>query len=228
MKQIHPLALLFLFFCSSCGGPNKPDLSKESSKSETNGKSTSSWRDTKYEYTDSTGASLIIENGFPRGNKYADLNGNEYARVIFWTRITNETDSTLEFNIDFPVEVFEPPWLPGKYYQLLIPPDTMTIDKEALYDYGMNGLKSFIDNSLHKPSSLKRTINPKESSAFYVVILCKINEAASGTLRTGFSLKGQDFFYSVSLIKGPSSMSLIGEKEIHCGSINLNNLVLRK
>jgi hypothetical protein len=47
----------------------------------------------------------------------------------------------------------------------------MTIDKEPLYDYGLTGLKSFLDNGLSKPSSLKRTISPKESSAFYVVAL---------------------------------------------------------
>lgn len=229
MKHIHVHTLLFMFvFCTSCGGQNKPDPRKEKIKSETKDVSTSRWSDTKYEYTDSIGKRLIIQNGFPRGRPYTDPNGKEYFKVIFWTRLINETDNPLELKIDFPVDSFEVPWLPGKYYKVLVTPDTMTIDKEALYDYGLTGLKSFLDNSIHKPSSLKRIINPKESSGFYVVILSRINEGAQGALRTGLSLKGQDLFYRVSLVKGPPPLSLISEKEIHCGSINLKNLMLRK
>ncbi|OQP50276.1 hypothetical protein A4H97_00050 [Niastella yeongjuensis] len=229
MKHIHVYTLLFMFvFCTSCRGQNKPNLSKEKIKSETKEVSTSRWSDTKYEYTDSVGKRLIIQNGFPRGERYTDPNGKEYLKVIFWTRLINETDNPLELKIDFPADSFEVPWLPGKYYKILLPPDTMTIDKEPLYDYGLTGLKSFLDAGIHKPSSLQRTINPKESNGFYVVILSRITEGAPGALRTGLSLKGQDLFYRVSLVKGPSPLSLISEKEIHCGSINLKNLILPK
>ena len=127
---------------------------------------------TKYEYTDYIGKRLIIQNSFPRGGSlYTDPNGEEYGYAVFWTRIINETDNPLELKIDFPVDSYEVPSSPGKYFKILVPPDTMTIDKEPLYDYGLTGLKSFLDNSIHKPSSLKRTINPKESSGFYVVKL---------------------------------------------------------
>lgn len=229
MKHIHVYTLPFMFvFCTSCGGQIKPAPPKEKIKSETKDVRTSRWRDTKYEYTDSIGTSLIIENGLPRGSRYTDPNGEVYGYALFWTRIINETGNPLELKIDFPVDAYEPPWLPGKYYQVLVPPDTMTIDKESLYDYGLTGLKSFLDSSIHKPSSLKRTISPKESSGFYVVILSRISEGAPGALRTGLSLKGQDLFYRVSVVKGPPPLSLIGEKEINCGSINLKNLILRK
>ena len=131
--------------------------------------------------------------------------------------------------IDFPVDSFEVPGLPGKYYKLLVPPDTMTIDKEPLYDYGMTGLKSFLDNNINKPSSLKRTINPKESSGFYVVKLSLRAEGAGGgdILRTGLILKGQDLFYKVSRYSSTPARqppSLIAEKEIPCGKINLKNI----
>ena len=229
MKYIHVFALLPMFvFCISCEGQNKPAPSKEKIKSETKDVSSSRWIDTKYEYTDSIGASLIIENGFPRGEKYTDPNGKEYFKAIFWTRITNETDNPLELKIDFPVDSFEAPWLHGKYYKVLVPPDTMTIDKEPLYNYGLTNLKSVLDNSIHKSAYLKRTINAKESSGFYVVILSLINEGAPGALRTGLSLKGQDLFYRVSLVKGPPPISIISEKEIYGGSINFKNLMLRK
>ncbi|MCK7558449.1 hypothetical protein MKQ70_27005 [Chitinophaga sedimenti] len=70
----------------------------------------------------------------------------------------------------------------------------MTTDKESVFNYGLRDLTSFLDSNIHKPSSLKRTINPKKSNGFYVILLSRINEAAEGALRTGLSLKGQDFF----------------------------------
>ena len=217
MKYEHVYALfLMVVFHTSCGGQNKPDPPKEKIKSETKDVSTSGWIDTKYEYTDSNGASLIIQNSFPRGGvKYTDPNGEVYVYAVFWTRIINETDNPLKLKIDFPVDSYEDPTLPGKYFKILVPPDTMTLDKEPLFNHGLTDLKSFLDNNIHKSSSLKRTINPKESSGFYVVMLCLI-EGAHGTLRTGLSLKGQNLFYRIN------------DKEIHCGSINLKKLMLRK
>lgn len=171
--------------------------------------------DTKYEYTDSTGKSLIIQNSFPKsGTHYTDPTGKGYIYAVFWTRIVNETDNPCELTIDFPAELSELPSAPGVYYRLFCPPDTMTIDKEPLYDYGLTGLKSFLDNSLSKPSSLKRIISPKESSAFYVVTLS--NKGVGGPLRTGFTFKDQNIFYRIN------------KTEIHCGRINLKKLMLRK
>ena len=168
----------------------------------------------KYEYADSMGKRLIIENSFSRGGSYTDSNGKEYSKIMFWTRIINETEKPLELNIDLPVNTYEVPTLPGKYFKILIPSDTMTLDKEPLQDYGKKDLKSFLDNSIHKSSSLKRTIIPKESSSFYVVTL--FNKGVDGTLRTGLSLKEQNIFYRIN------------DKEIHCGKINLKNLILQK
>jgi hypothetical protein len=180
----------------------------------------------KYEYVDSMGKRLIIQNSFPRGIKYTDPNGKEYSKILFWTRITNETENPLELKIDFPEDAYEVPSLPGRYFKILLPSDTMTLDKEPLPDYGITDLKSFLDNNIHKPSSLKRTINPKKSSGFYVVILFDIG--VSGPTRTGLSIKGQDLFYKVTRYTGKQGVSLVDEKEINCGSINLQNLVLQK
>jgi hypothetical protein len=91
----------------------------------------------------------------------------------------------------------------------------MTHDKEDLFNYGLTDLDSFLGNSIHKPSSLKRSINPKESSAFYVVMLL-VKGDGNGYTRAGFSLKGQNIFYTVN------------GKEIHCGKINLKHLKLLK
>ncbi|MET0392000.1 MAG: hypothetical protein ABW019_02615 [Chitinophagaceae bacterium] len=222
--------MLFLFvFGASCGGQNKPALPTEKIGSEAKEVSASRWTHTRYEYTDAAGASLIIENGLPRGGqRYTDPDGEVYTYAVFWTRIINETANPLELKIDFPADALELPWLPGKYYQVLVPPDTMTPDKEGLFNYGLTKLESFLDNNMHQPSSLKRTIHPKGAGGFYVVILGRINEAAHGALRTGLRLEGQDLFYRVSLVKGPPPLSLIGEKEIQCGSISLKDLVLQE
>ncbi len=222
-------------FHTSCG-QNQTNLSKDNIKSETKDKVTSPGSNerniyTKYEYTDSIGKRLMIQNGFPRGDRYTDPNGKEYFKVIFWTRIINETDNPLELKINFPVDSYEVPSLPGKYFKILVLPDTMTVDKEPLYNYGLTDLKPFLDNSIHKPSSLKRTINPKESSGFYVVIFSLINDGkpnATGIMRTGLSQKGGSLFYRISRFTSTPARSLIDEKEIPCGSINLKNFMLRK
>jgi len=231
MKYIQVYALfLMLVFCNSCGGQNKPDLPKENIKSETKDIVTSPGSNepniySKYEYADSMGKRLIIQNSFSRGIKYTDPNGKKENKVLFWTRITNETENPLELNIDFPVE-YEVPSLPGRYFKILLPSDTMTLDIEPLPDYGITDLKSFLDNSMHKPSSLKRTINPKESGGFYVAIL--FDNGVVGPFRTGLSIKGQNLFYKVTRYTGKQGVSLVDEKEIHCGKINLKNLIVKK
>lgn len=231
---IFVLALMTVFY-TSCG-QTQTNASKDTIRSGNKDIVTSPGSNdpgihTRYVYTDSIGKRLIIQNGFPRGGiKYTDPNGEVYGYAVFWTRIINQTDSPLELKIDF-LDSYEVPSLPGKYFKLVVPPDTMTIDKIPLYGYGLTGLESFLDTGIHKPSSLKRTINPKESSGFFVVKLSLVNEGARGggdILRTGLILKGQDLFYRVSVYNSTAPPSVISEKEIPCGSINLKNLMLRK
>jgi len=159
-----------VIFHTSCG-QNQTNAAKDTIKPETKD-TVPSYRSndpkihTKYEYTDSIGKRLIIQNGPPRGGiRYTDPDGEVYGYAVFWTRIINETDNPLELKIDF-LDSYEVPSFPGKYFKILVPPDTMTRDKEDLFSYGLTNLESFLDKNIHKPSSLKRTINPKESSGF--------------------------------------------------------------
>lgn len=171
--------------------------------------------DTKYVYTDSIGMSLIIQNSLPKGGqKYTDSNGKEYVYAVFWTQIINETVNPLELTINFPVDSYELPSSPDRYFKILLPSDTMTLDKVNLFNYGLTDLESSLNNDFNKSASLKRTINPKESTGFYVVTL--FNKGVDGTLRTGLSLREQNLFYRIN------------DKEIHCGKINLKNLMLQK
>ena len=124
-----------------------------------------------YEYADSMGNRLIIHNSGPNSKvNYTDPNGKKYNYAVFWTQITNETINPVELKIDFPLDSFEFPRSSGNYMKLLLPSETMTLDKASLSEYGL-AVKSFLDTGINKSSSLKRTINPKESTAFYVVTL---------------------------------------------------------
>ena len=183
-----------------------------------------------YEYADSMGNRLMIHNSLPKGGmKYIEPNGEVYGYVGFWTQITNETVSPIELKIDFPLDSFKFPSSSGRYIKLLVPSDTMTVNKAPLSDYGLN-VKSFLDNHRFEASSLKRTINPRDSTAFHVVILSKWNPIAggSGSMRTGLTLKGQNLIYKISAYKLTTDFPLTDKKEISCGSINLKDLTLRK
>lgn len=206
----------------TCGGQNNPDLSNDSSRSATKAGSDFGWVHTTHEYADADGKRVIIQNSLPKGDLYTDANGNEYAKATFWTRIINETDNPLELTIDFSGESYEFPGSVGAsgvwYYKLILHPDTLTRDKVDMYNYGLTDIKPFLDARIGKPSSLKRTINAKESSGFYVVRLAivlksdaqRVQKDGSGVTRAGFSVKGQDLFYTLN------------GKAIPCGKINLN------
>lgn len=173
----------------------------------------------KYEYADSMGKHLIIENGGPKGEGYTDPTGQEYFKTIFWTRITNETDNPLELNIDFPLDSHELPSSLGRHFKILLPSNTLTLDKLKLPNYGLTDLESFLDNNIQKSASLRRTISSKKSSGFYVVIL--FDKGVGGPFRTGLSIKGQNLVYRVSRYGSRQGGSLMDEKEINCGRISL-------
>lgn len=184
----------------------------------------------RYVYADAAGKRFIIHNSEPKGGmQYTDPNGKTYGYVVFWTQITNETLHPVELNIDFPLDTFEFPSSSGRYMKLLLPSDTMTMEKKPLFDYGLN-VKSFLDNDRDQSSSLKRTIQPKGSTAFYVVMLSAWNPTAggSGALRTGFSLQGKNLFYKISAYKMAAGFALIDKKGINCGSVNIRDLVLQQ
>lgn len=160
---------------------------------------------TEYEYVDSINMGITIQNSYPKGGqKYIDPIGKEYVYVVFWTCITNETDSDLELSIDFPIESFTIPSSPNIDFRLYLPKKEMTIEKEKLFDYGLD-LKSFLDENIEKPSELLKTIRSNESYSFYVVAIS--NQGVNGVIRAGFELKKQNLFHNIN------------DREINCGRI---------
>ena len=165
--------------------------------------------DTKYEYTNTNGNLVIIENSFPRGGQvYTHPDGERYIYAVFWTRITNKTSDSLELKMEFLEESYQLPSSPDRIFKLLIPSDTLTDDKESLINYGLD-IDRYLNHHIHTQNKFKRTVKANDSSGFYIVTL--FNKGVNGTLRTGVSLKDQNLFYRVN------------DEEIHCGQINYKN-----
>jgi len=156
--------------------------------------------DTEVKYSDAAGVGVIIQNSLPKGGGdidgkkgYTDFTGKKYGYAMFWTRIINGTDSRLKLTINFPATLASP----YSYLKLILPTDSMTPSKESLYNYGIKGLRAFLDANFNKPTMLTRTINPKEDFLFYVASLT--SQFGYYTARTGLIVKGQDLFYGVRI-----------------------------
>lgn len=181
---------------------------------------------TQNEYRDADGKIIIIQNGYPRGGrKYSDPKGNASSYAVFWTRIINETDNSLELNIDFPLKSYEILNFPGKYFKVLVSPDTMSPDNTK--ELNLTALESFFDANYDQSSSVKRTIHPNKSSGFYIAMLI-LTEEATGMTRAELKLKGQDLIYTISRYSITKPATIIDEIEIMCGRVNLENLKLSK
>ena len=213
MKDVHLYALLMLVFCASCKGQKKEDIktkTKDVIAADSTGITSKiddwnkHWRirnaelATKWLDSETASQGVIIQNSLPKGGgRYTDPTGKSFSYVIFWTRVINETDTPVELTINFPTDSF--PVIPSRdaYLKVFLPPDTMTLDKVSLYDYGLTGLISLLDTAFNKPAMLQRTINYKEECLFYIGMLLY---QASGTVRTGLVLEEQSLFYRINLL----------------------------
>ena len=235
MKKNTLIYLILIAELFSCKNSNISEIDKVEAKDLNSAKNIINARTfdemeiySKYEYKDSFGKSVVIQNGYPKGGvKYIDPKGNECGYAVFWTRIINETDNTLDLNIDFPLHSYEISNVPGKYFKMLVSAENMTVDKFPLIFYGLTDVESFLDKNINRPTSLKRTIHAKESSGIYFLMLIMTLDA-TGMTRNEISLKGQELIYKISRYSTKKPISLIDEMEIKCGSINLKNLTLDK
>lgn len=160
---------------------------------------------TEFKYDDSINKGISIHNSYPKGGqKYTAPNGKEYVYLVFWTCIKNETDSDLALSIEFPIETFTVPSTPEVNFNLYLPIEEMTLNKEPLFNYGLD-LKLFLDKYIEKSPELIKTIRPNESYSFYVVALS--NKGVNGVVRTGFELQEEKLIYKIN------------NHEINCGRI---------
>ena len=163
---------------------------------------------TEFEYTDLINKGITIQNSYPKGGqKYTSANGKKYVFVVFWTCITNETDTDLELQIEFLTNSLIIPsssndsnnlYLPlekNVIFNLYLPMEKMTLEKEPLLNYGLN-IKSFLDENIDKPSKLIKKISPNDSHIFYTVAIS--NEGVNGPIRAGFELENKDLIYKIN------------------------------
>lgn len=232
MKKSLIISILAITWLCSCEQRSNSKTGKLAIESEieasinNNKKQLSHYHDSeKFIYTDTTYASskgkgITIQNSLPKGGgiapdgkQYFDSSGKSYAFAVFWTRIINETNTPLELNINFPADSFAILTPPDSYLKLFLPTDKLTYDKLSSYNYGLTGIKSFLDTNFNKATKLQKKINPNEEHIFYVTTL---SYQASGTPRAALILKEQDLYYRMSISPNGSGI-------IPCGQIAFKN-----
>lgn len=163
-------------------------------------------------YSETTNNGILIQNSFPKGGPYtAPVKGIYHpSYLVFYTRLVNTSDKTVELSLNFAADSFPIPNSPHIYVKLFLPSDTMTADKRDAFSYGITALESF-----KQPTMFQRNISPQEECLFYVVsFFYQTNSDAwnqeRGGNRAELSLKGQELFYSL-----PPQI-----EALPCGSIN--------
>lgn len=148
-------------------------------------------------YSETTSDGVIIQNSFPKGGPYRGPTTEHYnySYLVFFSRVINETANPLELIVNFSADSIAIPNSPGTFVKLFLPQETMTLEKQSLFSYGITTLESF-----NQSTSFQRKLNPKEDCLFYVVAIFYQTNADAwnqerGGNRAELVLKGQDLFY---------------------------------
>ncbi len=151
---------------------------------------------TVFEYTDSTNKGITIHNSYPKGGqRYTDpISGKEYAYVVFWTCVSNDTDSSLILDIEFLNKRSILPFAAEPTFDLYLPGKEMTMEKESLFDYGLD-MQSFLAKNIDRSTQLVKNIPTGESFLFYSAAISK---PGSGPVRAGFELEGRELIYKIN------------------------------
>ena len=165
-------------------------------------------------YSETASNGVIIQNSYPKGGPYKGPIKKYFnvSNLIFYTRVINETGNPLELTVHFSADSIAIPNSPNTFVRLFLSPDTMTLDKRNLSNYGVTTELESFDQS----TRFQRKLNPNEDCLFNVVAIFYQTKAGEWNERGGnraeLVLKGQDFFYRMP----PQIDSL------HCGHIIFN------
>jgi hypothetical protein len=172
---------------------------------------TRNWVDSEVKLMDSKGNTAMVTNSLPKGGGVVYQNGKKYGYVVFWTRMSNQSATPIELKLKFPdITFFKPP---ESYVKIVLPKESMNIEKEQLFDYGLTNLQSLINDESNQLSILKKKIGPKEDYFFYVTVFIHID--GNGSARAQFELNDKELFYKISM---GSDTTLIP-----CGSLEFKN-----
>jgi len=153
------------------------------------------WVDSEVKHTVSKGNTVMMTNSLPKGGGVVYKNGIKYSYVVFWTRVFNQSATSIELKIKFPdVTFFKSP---DSFIQIVLPKATMNMDNVQLFDYGLKNLQSLINDQSNQLSVLQKKIKPNEDYIFYTAVFIHIEDW--GPSRAKFELKDQDLFYKISM-----------------------------
>lgn len=149
---------------------------------------------------------MIFKHSLPKGGGQYNLKGIKYSHVVFWTRIQNQTSTPIKLQLTFPDITYLQS--PDAHIKILLPIDTMSHEKEQLFNYGLTDLEFLLNDNTKQVKTLKKTIDPKKDYYFYIpVFMHEIN----GSARASIVLKGEKLFYKISIGKDTAF--------IPCGSL---------
>ena len=153
------------------------------------------WVDSEVKHTVSKGNTVMMTNSLPKGGGVVYKNGIKYSYVVFWTRVFNQSATSIELKIKFPdVTFFKSP---DSFIQIVLPKATMNMDNVQLFDYGLKNLQSLINDQSNQLSVLQKKIKPNEDYIFYTAVFIHIEDW--GPSRAKFELKDQDLLYKISM-----------------------------
>jgi hypothetical protein len=164
------------------------------------------WIDSEVKYSFATQKDVIFTHSLPKGGGLYYLKGIKYSHVIFWTRIHNQTSTPIKLQLTFPDITYLQS--PNAHIKILLPKDTMSHEKEQLFNYGLTGLDFLLNDNTKQVKILKKTIDLNRDYYFYIpVFMHEIN----GIARASIVLKGEKLFYKISIVKDTAY--------IPCGSL---------
>ena len=172
------------------------------------------WIDTEVKYSFANQKDVIFTHSLPKGGGQYNLKGIKYNHVVFWTRINNKTSTPIKLQVTFPdITYFQSP---DAHIKILLPKDTMSHEKEQLFNYGLTGFEFLLNDNTRQVKTLIKTIDPKKDYYFYIpVFMHEIN----GSARASIVLKGEKLFYKISIGKDTAF--------IPCGSLVADNKKLK-
>jgi hypothetical protein len=164
------------------------------------------WIDTEVKYSFANQKDVIFTHSLPKGGGQYNLKGIKYNHVVFWTRINNQTSTPIKLQVTFPDITYLQS--PDAHIKILLPKDTMSREKEQLFNYGLTGFEFLLNDNTRQVKTLIKTIDPKKDYYFYIpVFMHEIN----GSARASIVLKGEKLFYKISIGKDTAF--------IPCGSL---------
>ena len=172
------------------------------------------WVDSEVKLTDSRGNTVMVTNSLPKGGGVVYQNEKKYGYVNFWTRMSNQSATPIELKVKFPEVTFFKS--PDSYIKIVLPKESMNIEKEQLFDYGLTNLQSILNDESNQLGILQKKISPKEDYLFYVTVFIHIEGSGpAGPARAKFELNDKELLYKISI---GSDTTLIP-----CGSLEFKN-----